>query len=256
MSVVNVSDSWVSPPFPLRLNDNDVHIWRSKLEQPDLCVRKFASVLSEKERMRAAGFRFERHRKRFIVGRAVLRMILASYLNTEPCQLQFCYGPHGKPYLAKKSCKGTVQFNLTHSNELGLYAFTIKGRVGVDLEYIQQIPDVEKMDAKFFPKGEDLGILSNSQKLGVFFNRWTRTEAIAKAVGTGLAQSFEGCDASFMREELACPSRWFITSFMPAPDYTASLVVEGSNCVLHYFEFKPQNSFDRGKNQYEKVPSL
>lgn len=236
MSVVNVSDSWVSPAFPLKLKDNDVHIWRLKLEQPDSRVREYASTLSEKERIRAAGFLFERHRKRFIVGRAVLRTILASYLNTGPGQVQFCYGPHGKPYLAEKSCKAIVQFNLAHSNELVLYAFTVKQRIGVDLEYIHQIPDVEKMVARFFPEGEN-ELPPNSQKVSAFFNRWTRTEAYAKAVGTGLAQSFDGFDASLTREEPACPSSWFITSFIPALDYAASLVVERHDCVLHYFEF-------------------
>jgi 4'-phosphopantetheinyl transferase len=238
--VVDVFDPWVSPALPLELKDNDVHIWRSKLEQPDLHVREFASVLSEKERTRAAGFRFERHKKRFIVGRAILRTILASYLNTEPSQLQFCYGPHGKPYLTQKSCEAALQFNLAHSNELALYAFTVKRRIGVDLEYIRQIPDVEKMIARFFPKGENFEMLPNSEKLGAFFNRWTRTEAYAKAVGTGLAKSFDRFDASFTRQEPIRPSGWFITSFKPAPSYTASLVVEGHNCVLHYFEFVPQ----------------
>ncbi|HVP16116.1 MAG TPA: 4'-phosphopantetheinyl transferase superfamily protein [candidate division Zixibacteria bacterium] len=235
--VVNVSDFWVSPMFPMKLKDNDVHIWRSKLEQPDLCVPEFASVLSVKERMRAAGYLFEEHRKRFIVGRAVLRTILAYYLNTEPGKLQFCYGPRGKPYLAERSCEASVQFNMAHSNELALYAFTVKRRIGVDLEYIHKIPDVEKIVARIFPKGENFETLPNSQKLNAFFNCWTRTEACAKAVGTGLAQSFDGFDASLTREEPACPSSWFITSFAPAPDYTASLVVEGHNCALHYFEF-------------------
>lgn len=256
MAVVNVSDSWVSPALPVRLKDNDVHVWRARLEQPDLCIREFASVLSEKERNRVASLRFERHRKRFIVGRAVLRTILASYLNAEPGQLQFCYGPHGKPYLAERSCNETVQFNLAHSNELVLYAFTAKRKVGVDLEYIHFIPDVEKMVTRFFPEGKNLRMLPNSQKLRAFFNHWTRTEAYTKAVGTGLAQSFDCFDASLAREEPACPSRWSITSFMPAPDYTASLVVEGHDCVLHYFEFMPRNSFVRRKNNCEKATGL
>ena len=247
MAVVNVSDSWGSPALPVSLKGDDVHVWRARLEQPDLCVREFASVLSEKERTRAASFRFERHRKRFIVGRAVLRTILASYLNAEPGQLRFCYGSHGKPYLAERSCNATVQFNLAHSNELVLYAFTAKRRVGVDLEYIHFIPDVEEMVTRFFPKGKNFWMLPNSQKLGAFFNHWTRTEAYAKAVGTGLAQSFDWFDASLVREEPACPSRWFITSFMPAPDYTASLVVEGHDCVLHYFEFMPRKNFGQRK---------
>jgi 4'-phosphopantetheinyl transferase len=240
MLAVNVSDSWVSPVFPLKLKDNDVHIWRSKLEQPELHVREFASVLSEQERMRAAGYLLEEPRRRFIVGRAVLKTILAYYLKTEPVQLHFSYGPHGKPYLAGRCREAAVQFNMAHSNELALYAFTVKHRIGVDLEYIHQIPDVENMVVRFSPKGGSFERLPNSQKLRVFFNRWTRTEAHAKAVGTGLTQSFDAFDASLTREEPACPSSWFITSFTPAADYTASVVVEGHNCVLSYFEFVPR----------------
>jgi 4'-phosphopantetheinyl transferase len=233
----------------MKLKDNDVHIWRSKLEQSDPCLHEFASVLSEQERTRATGFRFEKDRKRFVVGRAVLRTILASYLDTEPGQLEFCYNPYGKPYLVEKSCKTSVQFSLAHSNELALYAFTSRCRVGVDLECIHHIPDVEQIVARFFPKGENFRTLPNSQKLSAFFNRWTRTEAYAKAVGIGLAMCFDGFDALLVREEPTCSSSWFIKSFRPAPGYTASLVVEGHDCFLRYFEFMPRNSFDRGKNQ-------
>jgi len=236
-SIVASEDFWTLPVLPVRLSRNDVHLWRLELDQPHLDILGFASTLSTEERMRAASFRFERHRNRFIVAHGALRKILSFYLNISPHQLRFRNGVYGKPYLAKEFCR--VQFSMAHSNELALYAFTIKHRIGVDLEYIHQIPDVEKMLARFLPRVEDFEMLPNNQKLSAFFTRWTRTEAYAKAVGTGLAQSFDGFDASLTLEEPACPSSWFITSFTPAPDYTASLVVEGHSCILHYFEFVP-----------------
>lgn len=256
MPVVNTAGPWSFPAFPLRLKDDDVHVWRARLEPLDPRVLEFASLLSDEERTRAARFRFERHRRRFVMGRAVLRTILAVYLGGEPRQLEFCYGTYGKPYLTQKCANLSVQFNLTHSNELVLCAFTRMRRVGVDLEYIRRTPEVEKLATELFPQRDNLTVASNTEKFGAFYNRWTRTEAYAKAVGTGLSEYSDSFDAPLMNEEPALPFHWFITSFVPAPDYTASLAVEGQDCVPHYFEFMPRNSLSEARTIVKKSPGF
>jgi 4'-phosphopantetheinyl transferase len=168
-------------------------------------------------------------------------------LNISPDQLRFRYGVYGKPYLAKGFCR--VQFNLAHSHELALYAFTRGRNVGVDLEYVHYIPDVEKVAGSFLSKRESAmyKMLPRSQRLRAFFDYWTRKEAYCKAIGTGLALACELLDApavsgdtAFRRnlendERQAC--NWSITSFAPALDYAAALVVGGRNHRLHCFQF-------------------
>jgi 4'-phosphopantetheinyl transferase len=100
-------------------------------------VQQMAQSFSEDERIRAGNFYFKRDRKRFIVGRGVLRIILGRYLHIEPNRVQFSYGPHGKPYLAERHSDGALRFNLAHSHEFAIYGFTRGREIGVDLEYFR-----------------------------------------------------------------------------------------------------------------------
>ncbi len=248
--------SWVSPRLPLKLSSSDVHIWRLNFEQPDFYSFRFASILTEEERLRVASFRFKRHGKQFIIGRSVLRIILGLYLNIEPTKLKFRYGLYGKPYLDERFNKETIQFNLAHSHEFALYVFTIRHRVGVDIEYINNIPDFENIVNHLFSRQENalFEMLPNSQKLRTFYNYWTLKEAYSKACGTGFAEFSNRFDLTQLFEYTTClfntkehvinPSCWSIISFTPAPDYTAALAMEVLNCHPRYFQFLPENSFN------------
>lgn len=232
-------------PLPkLAFPDDEVHVWCLSLEQPVSCVLQLVQVLSRDERLRAERFYFERDRRRFIVTRGMLRIILGQYLAARPDQIQFRYGPHGKPYLAETFGNNWLQFNLAHSHELAMYAFTCGREVGIDLEYICPMPDAERIAAPFFSPRE-ISIwqkLPQHQRLRAFFNAWTRKEAYLKAIGEGLAQSLDQVEVSIepgkpaqllsikgCREEAA---RWSLKSLSPAHDYVAALAAERANWRL------------------------
>jgi 4'-phosphopantetheinyl transferase len=245
----NLVYSWLPPPPNLTLSSNDIHLWGATLDQPALWVQQLAQPLSEEERRKAECFHFEQDRKRFIVGRGVLRTILGLYLGTEPNRLEFCYGHHGKPYLAERFGEGALRFNLAHSYELALYAFTRGREIGVDLEYMRYMPDAEQIAASFFSARENaiLHALPTSQKQEAFFNCWTRKEAYIKAIGNGLAQPLDKFDVSLAPGEPACllnvegapeeASRWSLKALTPAPGYVAAMAVEGHNWRLTYWQF-------------------
>ncbi len=247
--------SWISPRLPIELSNSDVHIWRLNFEKYNFYNLKLGSMLTEEERLRVANFRFKRHGKRFIIGRGVLRILLGLYLNIEPTKLKFRFGLYGKPYLDERFNKQTIQFNLAHSHEFALYVFTIRHRVGVDIEYINKIPDYENIVKHLFSRQENALFekLPTSQKLRTFFNYWTLKEAYSKACGTGFAEFFNRFDLTQLFEYPTCLfntknhainlSGWSIKSFTPAPDYTAALAIEELNCHPQYFQFVPENSF-------------
>ena len=66
------------------LSEGEVHVWRFDLNVSDFVLRRFRETLCEDELARADRFRFCHLRRRFVVGRGVLRTILADYLSIEP----------------------------------------------------------------------------------------------------------------------------------------------------------------------------
>lgn len=230
------------------LLSGEVHVWRMPLEQPARYVHQLLQFLSADEQTRAAKFHFERDRRRFIVARGALRIILGSYLGIDPRHLRFGYGSHGKPYLLDPCCCA-IRFNLAHSYELALYAFTREREVGVDIEYIHPMPDIEQIAESFFSVSENAALhkLPVNQRLEAFFNCWTRKEAYIKAIGDGLTQPLDQFQVSLapgeppqllrVEKDSNEVSRWRIEALDPAPRYVAALAVEGFDWSIKCWEF-------------------
>ncbi len=161
-------------------------MWRSTLDLPLESIDFFAKLLSSDEQIRADRFRFAQHRQRFIAGRGILRSLLGRYLQIAPDQLQFTYSEKGKPSLANQR----LQFNVAHSQGLALYAVALDRPVGVDLEQIRAIADLDSLTQRFFTSNEHAAIvaLPASQQSHVFFRYWVCKEAYLKATGDGLAK--------------------------------------------------------------------
>ncbi len=192
---------WPSPPPGQRLQDSEVHVWAVALNVTPETLSALTPILSAPELERAARFHFAHHRSRFVIGRAVLRLLLSRYLQTQPAALQFTYGPHGKPLLADTSW----HFNLTHSEDLALLALTRSGSIGVDVEYTQLMPDADQLVARFFSDRERLAFqqLPAAQQAVAFFNLWTRKEAWLKATGDGIGHLLNQVEVSFLPGEPA-----------------------------------------------------
>jgi len=235
----DLDHQWLSSPTDLDLSSDEVHIWRATLERSATHVRQLAQALSGDEQARAERFYFERDRRRFIVAHGVLRAILGRYLGIGPGQVQFRYGHRGKPYLSKRFSSHTLEFNVAHSHELALYAITRSRQIGVDLEYVRPMPDIEQIAASFFSARENavLHSLPKNQKSEAFYNCWTRKEAYLKATGEGLFRPLDQFDVSLAPGEPARllhvdrdpqeTARWSLQALRPGNDYIAAVVVQG-----------------------------
>src|SRR5260370_29652578 len=95
----NITDSSFQINAPLVLAENEVQLWRVDLEAIGADESRWQTVLSSDETVRAARFHFPRDRHRFLASRAVLRMILASYLAIDPAGVYFSYLIKAKPSL-------------------------------------------------------------------------------------------------------------------------------------------------------------
>jgi 4'-phosphopantetheinyl transferase len=231
----------------------EVHIWSVSLQQSPEHLVDLVRCLSDDELSRVASFYFERDRRCFIVARSILRAILGRYLNCAPHELQFRYGHHGKPYLDKKDNPHSLRFNVSHSHEFALYALTCDREIGVDLEYVQPLQDIEQIAANYFSKNEydRLMALPDNRKTERFFTYWTCKEAYIKALGDGLSRPLDQFEIEIktgrqynliVYDQPEETKRWTILRLKPAAGYLAALAVEGTDFKLKRGQWETQMS--------------
>jgi len=199
--------------------------------------------------MRAERFHFEEDGRRFIVRRAILRTILSGYLSVEPSRFQFCYGKNGKPQVADTFGEGKISFNLSHSEGLALYAFAREREIGVDIEHVRDIPEMEQIAESYFSARENaiFRTLPENERKEAFFNCWTRKEAFIKATGDGLSWPLDRFDVSLVPGEPArllriegdskAASQWFIQDLKPAFGFAAAFAVKGGCGRVHCWQW-------------------
>jgi 4'-phosphopantetheinyl transferase len=236
--------SWSIPPALPELRIDDVHVWRVTLEQPDAIVQAALELLSRDERERAAWFRFQEDRRKFIVARGALRSMLSGYALRTPAELRFSYSPRGKPALSDASGEPSLRFNISHTHELALFAFSRGREVGIDLEYMRENLAAERIAERTFSPLEvaSLRQLPVSQRTRGFFDCWTRKEAYIKARGDGLSMPLNQFTVSLAPDEPAAllssgydpreVSRWSLKVLSPGSGYVAALAVEGQGWQL------------------------
>jgi len=223
--------------------DREIQIWAVELRASGDVISRCRSWLSADEQGRAGRFHFERHSRAFILGRAVLRALLGGLLEIPPGEVRFSYGPKGKPALADSGC--ALRFNCSNSANLAVYAFTHGCEIGIDVEALRPIPDMEKIAARFFAAEEagELMALAERDRPQAFFNCWTRKEAYIKAVGEGLAvplSSFRvtlrpGVPAEMLSlgGSAEAAQAWTLEEFAPAPGFVGALAYRDQPRPLH-----------------------
>jgi 4'-phosphopantetheinyl transferase len=209
-----------------------------KLELPDDEVHAAKALLSADELERADRFAFRRDRHRFIATHAKLRQLLGEHLDMAPEALEFSYGPFGKPSLASQPAGHDLRFNVSHSGDVAVFAFTQGRDVGVDVEAVASMDDRDEVAEQCFSDMEQrfYSALSEEDKPQGFFNCWTRKEAVVKAMGDGLNFPLSEFDVTLAPGESAeilslgsAPGHecgWQMHAFEPLPGFVAAVVVE------------------------------
>lgn len=195
----------------------DVDLWRAELDLDQLQLSAFSSTLSADEIDRSRRFHRSVDGRRFVARRGWLRRILGDYLGVHPDVLQFVYDVNGKPRLAAAAHR-RLNFSMSHSGGLAVYAVCRDRDVGVDVERISQDVDVEAVARRYFSKTEQdaLTALPTTLQLHAFYECWTRKEAYLKALGVGLS-GLERFDAD--------APNWSLHSIDAGSGYAAAVAV-------------------------------
>jgi 4'-phosphopantetheinyl transferase len=230
----------------LTLERDDVHVWRAALDLELERTQSLYQVLTTDEQGRAERFNFPKDCDHFVVARGLLRTILGRYLNMEPVQLRFAYGPNGKPALTEELGGNGLCFNLSHSGGTALYAITRGREVGVDIEHIRPDPVDEQIGEPFFSPQEvaKLRSLPLRMRPAAFFERWVFKEAYLKARGAGLTLPLNQVEVSVVSGKSASPLKpggspheaepWSLQALNVGPGYKAALAVEGQGLRVEY----------------------
>jgi 4'-phosphopantetheinyl transferase len=220
----SISD-WAAGLAQPRLAPGDVHVWRVDL---DAVADDVLALLSDTERARVRRLARAPGTQRWGHSRGVLRALLGRYLRTDPGGLRLASDPAGRPYLEDHPGEGAghdllpaqLSFNVSHSVQTGLYAFTLVGPVGVDVELARRPIDAVALAERAFGPAEasrlrQLDAASRSQE---FLRAWVRHEATLKCLGVGLgaAQNARGAAAPWIAE------------LDVGPDAAAAVAVSGS----------------------------
>ncbi|MCX3060901.1 4'-phosphopantetheinyl transferase family protein [Streptomyces beihaiensis] len=186
-------------------------------------------VLDPDELRRAAAFRFDGHRRRYVAAHVALRGILGERTGRAPGAVRFvrepcpgCGEPHGRPALADG--RGP-HFSLSHSGSLALVALAATP-VGADVEELPSQAATEELWSVLHARERaELAALGAPQDRRLAFARaWVRKEAYLKGIGTGLSRSPDADYVGTLHSP-AAPPGWVMSDVRVPDGYTAAVAV-------------------------------
>jgi 4'-phosphopantetheinyl transferase len=209
----------------------EAQVWSASLDQSDSCVERLTALLAPDEIDRATRLVHEAHRRRFIAGRGMLRMLLSDQVGLAPARIRFTYRARGKPELAGPASGADIRFNVSHSQDRVVYAVARGRRVGVDIEHVRPVSNMPAIARRFFTASENVALqaLPEDARLAAFFRCWTRKETLVKARGEGVSEYLRRVDVPVAPGPAARPltiDGWALEDFCVGAGVVAAVAVE------------------------------
>lgn len=235
---------WKQPPSISALKENQVHLWRVDFKAHHSNLNQLCQLLSNDEKARAKRFLFEADHARYVIGRGILRTLLENYTKIRAFDILFEYGESGKPTLSHRHVS-PLQFNISHAENIGLFGFTLRDRIGVDVEKVQASFPTMEIAQNFFSPQEVKHLQQiphDKEQNAAFFRCWTRKEALIKALGGGLSIPLKHFSVSLKEnfpvrlynlEQLSeTTSEWTLFSIQPQSGYIGAVAVNNPHSQL------------------------
>ncbi len=233
--------------------DNDVHIWSVDLDRLTLPCHEAIQMLPDSERKKAKRFHFEIHQTRYIKSHYLLRTLLGMYRDIDFYDQEFHINKHGKPSLKNAHTEDSIYFNMSNSESSCICVFRQQGDIGVDIERIHDLPDMDRIVERFFSSAEReiFRSLPGQSRKQTFFRYWTRKEALLKAMGVGLSIPPDKVDVIAEQEDTLeafiritgpdTEAEWTLYDINVFYNYASALALEGKHtdcrARLRYFTF-------------------
>lgn len=221
-----------------------VHIWALNLQEEERILSLFKEALSKEELDRVSFFEFEAKKKSYVFSQGGLRFLLSKYTKVPPQEIHIGRSRKGKPYVVED--RG-IYFNITNSANLVLIAFTLVGELGVDIEKVRSLPDLDELiESNFFEEEQRYICSDPDRKATRFFRLWTVKESYLKAIGEGMrlpphllkldiqTDTTKGISVDGFYD----PVEWKFHEFVPAANYVATLTCSSKVKLIESFTFR------------------
>ena len=218
---------------------HDVHIWRTNIPANLHLLHFFKSILIERELERSHSYQNDTDKFRFIVTRALLRILLGQYMGRNPVEIKFETGHNGKPYVHLGNNTG-IHFNVSHSGDLALIAVS-NLEVGVDVEKTDDNFIFTQMLQQYFSIAQRYFINNSEDPRANFYQLWTRKEALIKGAGNGvdIDLTLIPCLDGFQKvapEIINSTENWHVCSFDMAKQYTGCVAYNSAIQNISFLE--------------------
>lgn len=247
-SVINMinSETWLKLATKPVLTNQAIHIIRAFIPDEFKNYECYWQLLNAEEKDRANRYKFTKDKNQSVLSRGILRRVIATYIPVTAQEVVFSVTKHGK--LSLSGIHDNLKFNVSHSEQCILLAFTYKDEIGVDVEYPKNNVDFIGLAKRFFSATEyqELLKLSESERYIGFYNAWTRKEAYIKALGEGLSHPLDSFDVALLPNanieilRIAQPEHevknWSLFAFEPYAEYFAACAIRRKINTIEFFD--------------------
>lgn len=168
----------------------DLHIWAVGLNT-------YAAVeglegLPSTDYQEARRMSTTRSGRRLLARRHALRRLVSEAAGHGVDSLEITRDEAGRPRIVGSR----LDFNVSASGAWALIGIREGGRIGVDLERVRPVPEAAALAGDHFTPGEEQAWQATepTERDRAFLACWTRKEAVAKALGIGVAMDFAAAE--------------------------------------------------------------
>lgn len=231
-------NGWTPVEARASLEPGEVHVFRARLDTAPSGLRNLRRVLSPEE--------LEQHREDEegplrLAALATLRRLLSRYLDADPADLPPLREGDGRP-APERSASG-LRFHHARSGRLAVFAFSGSTPVGIDVQRIRRLEDLEGREDPF--AAESFSVVERETLRGLppglraqgFFQCRTRKRALLEAADGDLPCALRDFDVTVTpgvppriyrwRKTDGSPRDWTLLHLRPGPRHVGAVAVPG-----------------------------
>lgn len=192
---------------------NEIKVYICSLKDGGNCESSFYGYLSSDEQLRAKLFSNPTRRRRYVLSHFYLRLALSQQLATPIECIEFGVEKMGRPIIS--NIKKSVNFNLSHSEDVAVIGISADNLIGIDVEHVKAGLS-KRVSGMVLNINESYNLSRISSRFmdNYFLQYWVAKEAFLKLNGVGFYLNpklvsidplfnVAGCKGSSLTVELA-----------------------------------------------------